>query len=227
MKLIAISDLHGHLPKIKTSCDVICICGDIMPLDIQFEYHEGVKWLTNKFIPWVDSLPCKKVMMVAGNHDIIFDTNKYPTFKIVDLYAIHKLLKSCEKLEYLQDSKYEFDGKVFYGTPWCSGIIMARWAFYSPLDSEMQHIPDCDVLLTHAPSTGEVGTIHQGWQSGVDCGSKTLRTRLEKGGIKYCFSGHIHSGLHENENIGGCICRNVSIKDEDYLVKFRPCVVEI
>ena len=33
MKIIAFSDNHGYLPKLEP-CDVVCICGDIMPLEI-------------------------------------------------------------------------------------------------------------------------------------------------------------------------------------------------
>ena len=32
--ICGISDLHGNLPEI-TSCDIVVICGDIFPLDIQ------------------------------------------------------------------------------------------------------------------------------------------------------------------------------------------------
>ena len=37
LKITAISDIHGDLPIIDP-CDVLCICGDIVPLEIQRNY---------------------------------------------------------------------------------------------------------------------------------------------------------------------------------------------
>ena len=67
-KITAISDLHGDLPKID-SCDILLICGDTVPLNCQRSGQETRKWLKQEFLPWVDKLECKHVLIIPGNHD--------------------------------------------------------------------------------------------------------------------------------------------------------------
>ena len=71
MKVVAFSDPHGYLPKLKDfpECDVVCIAGDICPLDVQRDLVESISWFLLEFKPWAESLPCKKVIFVGGNHD--------------------------------------------------------------------------------------------------------------------------------------------------------------
>ena len=71
MKVVAFSDPHGYLPKVKDfpECDVVCIAGDICPLDVQRDLVESVSWFLLTFKPWAESLPCKKVIFIGGNHD--------------------------------------------------------------------------------------------------------------------------------------------------------------
>lgn len=69
MKVCAMSDLHGDLPEIK-SCDLVLICGDSVPLNVQASTNGTKKWYKNKFKTWADNLPCEKVIFIAGNHEI-------------------------------------------------------------------------------------------------------------------------------------------------------------
>ena len=66
MKIIALSDLHGNLPIITEHCDVVCIAGDIMPLDIQWRFPESISWISREFVDWVEHLDCKKGNNVCG-----------------------------------------------------------------------------------------------------------------------------------------------------------------
>lgn len=52
MKIAAISDLHGNLSFDVKKSDILCICGDIIPLDVQRNYQGSKDWFKKRFIPW-------------------------------------------------------------------------------------------------------------------------------------------------------------------------------
>ena len=66
-KICALSDLHGHLPKIEP-CELVLIAGDI-----QFDNAASTLWFLDEFTKWIDSLPCDEVIMIAGNHDKLIE----------------------------------------------------------------------------------------------------------------------------------------------------------
>lgn len=70
MNVVALSDIHGTLLPIESfkPCELVCICGDISPLNIQGAHKKMRKWLVNEFKPWCEKLPCDKVIFIAGNH---------------------------------------------------------------------------------------------------------------------------------------------------------------
>lgn len=220
MKIVGISDLHGDFINVPP-CDVVCIAGDIVPLRIQRNIPQSEGWLKKTFIPWAEELPCKKVLVVGGNHDFVFDTqyNQNAITCIKDTFT--------DKVMYIDHKGVIVDDKVFFGDSTCTGP--AGWAFYKPdMAGLFDDVPNCDVLITHQPPYGEVGTVLQKcWNYLNNFGSEALAERLMNGGIKYCLSGHIHSGLHSSEEIGNCICYNVSIKDEDYNIAYTPIVLDI
>lgn len=236
MKIVCISDLHGFLynPEDIPECDVVCICGDFVPLEYQNDDIASIAWFCLEFVPWTDKLPCKKVVFIAGNHDFFLEhimlgpiredgTRKCRTASEV----LKKLLpgnnKSKHKLVYLRDSSFEFEGKRFYGTPWIADL--KNWAFYQDeegLKEKWNQIPKkLDVLLTHIPSVlNDCGTVCQsGYNYGNNYGSTSLADALMERNIKYAFCGHVHSGNHSlYEYKPGCFVANVSIKDENYRV---------
>lgn len=214
MRVIAISDLHGYLPEIGP-CDVVCICGDIIPLDCQGSSEKSAAWIGNEFSKWADSLPCTKVLVIAGNHDFYLE------------YA-EKIPWNSPKIVYLKDSSVEIDGKVFYGTPWIPSLY--RWAFYKPseeLKAIFNKIPDTqiDVLMSHTPpAVASVGRVLQPcWNVGRDFGCVELAEAIKKRpNIKYSVSGHVHSGDHHPVTVGNTTFVNVSVKDEDYQPIYLP-----
>lgn len=248
MKIVAISDIHGTLPELQP-CDVVVICGDIVPLMVQKNTIASTAWLSGPFQKWALELPCEKVIMIWGNHDFVGEFFcKYGSAmsldeplwtKGYDGRAQHHLLfqnDADEKIVILCDERYEYKGKVFYGTPWCPEL--KNWAFYQDsegLKEKFLGIPfDTDVLLTHCPPKfGQQGVVLEtNWNFGSNFGCQELQDALEnefqfKSSTTHILSGHIHSGNHNIETHGGLAYRNVSLLNEDYEVAYKPFEFEI
>jgi predicted phosphodiesterase len=118
MKICAISDMHGILDFDIKPCDILCICGDILPLNIQSLHQSSIDWLIDTFIPWCEKQPCDKVFFIAGNHDWLF--MRHPD-------EIDEIFKDNNKITYLLDKDAEYTKETgdsyesirIYGTPWC------------------------------------------------------------------------------------------------------------
>lgn len=149
MKICGISDIHGNLIKDIPKCDVLCICGDIVPLGIQRQMDDSIKWFQNEFANWVKNLPCKKVIAVPGNHDFYLENKLKEWKRFVEDYEIY----TDGKVRFLVDELFNYEGVSFYGTPWINPILFGKWAFeYSTdevEDNPFEKIPKCDILLTH------------------------------------------------------------------------------
>lgn len=151
MKICGISDIHGDLYNEIPKCDVLCICGDIVPLDIQRDIEASDKWFTEDFIKWINSLSCNKVIIVPGNHDFYLEKMYIEGAWKAGKDLMRAMTK--DKVEMLIDELYEYKGIKFYGTPWINPIPFGKWAFeYSTdevEDNPFEKIPKCDILLTH------------------------------------------------------------------------------
>ncbi len=152
MKICGISDIHGNLYNNIPECDVLCICGDIIPLNEQRSMDASLKWWQTRFAKWVDRLPCKKILVVPGNHDFYIESklgDEWESF--VEDYELY----TNGKVRFLVDESYTYEGITFYGTPWIQPIEFqeGRWAFEYPTDeideNPFEKIPKCDILLTH------------------------------------------------------------------------------
>lgn len=232
MKIVALSDTHGDLLQDLPTADVYCICGDIMPLDIQRDFLKSVVWLTAEFFPWCQQLPCDKVFLVAGNHDFVFEKlmddghgNHRKARQVMQIFQ-----QPNDKITYLENNEKLYMGVKFYGSPWCPDL--ANWAFFKDSDElkkEFRKIQgDVDVLLTHCPPRIEdYGTVLEGWGYGRNYGCQELADRLQAVHPKLHIFGHVHSGLHEPKEINGTTFCNVSVKNENYQTVFYPREFEI
>lgn len=218
MKITAISDTHGVLPNLEGG-DILCICGDIVPLQIQNYILISEYWLKTTFAEWINSLDFKHIIFIAGNHDFVLQYGNYD-----------ELLK-IKNLHYLKDNSINIDGIEFYGFPWCP--VLKNWAFYcdeQDMIDKCNQIPEADILLTHCPpKIGTQGTVLQKdvYNYGSNFGNEILSNRLGELNYKYVLSGHIHSGNHDIDMLNNTKCINVSLKNEHYKDTYAPLVFEI
>lgn len=225
MRLIALSDLHGNLIHIDDTCDVIVIAGDWSPLYIQHDYSAMMKWVNDKFIPWMKRLNASHVVFIAGNHDLACTYSYFYN----DLVALINRHGASDKIHYLNRSSVTIDGIKFYGIPDTEGYY--RWAFMkAPNYVNYNFDNDTYVLVTHQPPNiediGYVTRYHENF--GSDLLSKSIRAS----NIRLNICGHIHTGSHERYLVEAddrhtIVCCNVSILDEDYNVAFKPTILEI
>lgn len=231
MKICVISDLHGFLIDNIEPCELVLICGDIVPLNIQRNKQKSENWLRTKFAEWVKSLPCEQVIFIAGNHDFVFEGRDF-------LWVNSIIVKPTDgKASYLDNSFKDYldkDGKVhrIYGTPACH--IFGSWAFmYS--DELLEHIysnmpENCDILISHdAPNINDCGLIPPGrWNSTpVNAGNEVLAQAILEKKPKYAFCGHIHEGNHILAKCGDTTLANVSILDDTYSVNYEPLYLDV
>jgi Icc-related predicted phosphoesterase len=224
MDIIHISDLHGYLPTNLPSGDVLVISGDLSPLNIQGNLSKMNTWVTNTFKPWLEQLPYREKIVIAGNHDFFLQENKWQ----------RALSEFCT---YLHNSSVEIDGVKFFGSP-CVPHLKG-WAFAKSEDdlkSVWRKIPDdTDIFITHTPPHGACDWLptntakfafgQQKWinpeEGRVHVGSPSLRERILEVRPRYVFCGHIHEA-YGVDKIEETWVYNGSIKNEHYHAINRP-----
>ena len=226
MKVCVTSDLHGYLPEIEP-CELLLICGDIVSLKHQRYSKSCKQWYTKVFQPWIDSLPCDKVLFIPGNHEVGVEGHE-------DEYR--KLFSPTNKATILLHDYYEYlsnDGIVYkiFGTPYCK--IFGNWAFMrtnSDLKEKFSEIPEgLDILLTHDVAYGYADQSLQdiGYGTNTHFGTVELRDAILEKKPKFHLSGHIHTANHNLIMIGDTKHYNVSYVDETYIPTFKPLYIEI
>lgn len=227
MKVCAVSDLHGDLIDIKP-CDLVLICGDSVPLNIQSSTNRTKKWYKEKFIKWAENLPCEKVIFIAGNHELGFKGHQI---------IYENLFPASNKITYLCHKEYIFthNGKDYriFGTPYCKKF--GDWAFMYPDDVLKQifnEIPEgLDILITHDAPYGVSDIVLQSscsWYDGkTHLGNIPLREAILEKKPKIVVHGHIHSSSREFENLGISKVINCSIVNENYSPVYAPIVFEL
>jgi len=181
MIIDCISDLHGHKPILQGG-DLLIIAGDLTARDTHLQMME--------FNSWVASLPYRKVVYVAGNHDMRL--KKDPNNHICQFPWV----------QYLEDATIEWEGLIIHGSPWTkyfAGMNPDCSAFTMHYEDHLEHqwakIPnDCNILLTHSPPAGFLDKV-----SDHDChvGSTTLTKRVSEVCPALHVFGHIHEGYGE------------------------------
>jgi len=208
MRIVAISDTHGlytHMKHPIPEGDVLVHAGDIT---LHGELAE-----VSLFSEWLAQLPHKHKVIIAGNHDWVFQRRA--------LFA-RDVLKGCT---YLCDESTTIDGVVFYGSPWQPTFY--NWAFNldrgAPIKAKWDLIPDnTDVLITHGPPFEQLDIV----PGGARVGCEDLTEAIARVRPKAHIFGHIHHSYGIKES-GGVIYVNASICNEAYQPVNAPLVFDL
>ena len=216
--LVLISDTHTKHYEIDAQLKeiyenhpdaIIVHAGDIS--------YRGRKWEVEEFVEWYSGLPFKHKIMIAGNHDFLFEDSPEVAKDILD--------KIGPEIIYLNDSGVELEGLKFWGspvTPW-----FHDWAFNRVEEKINEHwnlIPvDTNILITHGPPYLTLDAT----KSGLRVGCTELANKIEGlSDLKVHVFGHIHEadGIVERD---GVIYVNASILDLYYEVKNSPVILHV
>ena len=226
MRICAFSDMHGNLDFKVEPCDIVLICGDIVPLKIQGYTSPSEEWFKATFIPWCNNLPCEKVVFIGGNHDWLI--MRHPD-------RIRIMLEGQDKIVYLDCETFEYKGKTIFGTPWCKPF--GRWAFmesYEEQDARYSRYVDIigniDILMSHDAPYGVSDVLLQRdcwWADGSHIGNESIRKLLDKAKPSIHVFGHLHSCEHNKTEHNETDVYCVSLLDENYDMVYKPLYVEI
>ena len=177
MKLVFLSDTHCKHNEIKVpNGDCFIFCGDMS--------YKGDLSEIKSFSLFLQSLPHKHKIVVAGNHDFSFEDERKN--------QAEKLIRSSGA-KYLNDSGIQIDEMKFWGSP--IQPYFYDWAFNRERGKEIKKhwdlIPiDTDILITHGPPKGILDKTRRDEEAGCE---ELLKKVLEIKPKIHAF-GHIHEG---------------------------------
>jgi Icc-related predicted phosphoesterase len=208
MRITCISDTHTKEKELKLpGGDTLIHAGDFMGSGY------SLPELTD-FLSWLSSQDYTNKILVAGNHDRIFEIEPELTLNA---------LKKFPNITYLEDESCIFGGIKFYGSPWTPAF--GAWAFQLNDDFEAENIynqvpDDTEILITHGPAYGYLDEIELPLMPGYSpghLGCKVLGRLIDRIKPGLHVYGHIHSGRGIIEGSGtGTTYINASSLGEDY-----------
>lgn len=195
IRFVCISDTHNRTMELENtlpSGDVLLHAGDFTQISSKEEIIHF-----NDFLGKVKE-NFKHIVVIAGNHEMTFDSNWYPDgSKYQKMFGEEplsaddskKLLTNCT---YIEEESIDLFGIKIFGSPWqpefadlgfneCRGEkILQKW----------NKIPnDTDILITHGPPLG-IGDKCVG-RNRAGC-MELLMTIMDRVRPKYHLFGHIH-----------------------------------
>jgi Icc-related predicted phosphoesterase len=233
VKIVAISDLHGYLPKDLPEGDVLVIAGDVLPdlrpLSVQ------ASWAKETLLNWLKLKKEKyrNIILTWGNHDFVdsygedvaahlhdhlndFENGPPPSFVYI-----------CETPQTIKLGKY-----IFYVNPYC--LQLPGWAYQAHEDCLADMYRDIplgvDVIVSHGPPMDYCDKLDK--IPGFHAGSISLKNAVRKSQPKAVICGHIHEAfgkytLHHHGSSNTTTIYNVAQLDVNYKYHNRPVEIEI
>lgn len=215
MQIVAISDTHNkhddilyneYLNEIPDHENSIIFHGGDMT-------QQGTLNEVIDFLKWYDSLNFKHKVVIAGNHDWIFETSPGIIENI--------LARDFPSIHYLNDSGVTLEGINIWGSPvqpWFHNWAFNRWP--DQIKKHWDIIPDnTHIIVTHGPPYLKGDTVRHG----EHVGCKFLLERIEEIKPVLSISGHIHEAYGETSN-EHTVFFNAAALNIHYEVSNRPLV---
>lgn len=207
-KICIISDTHGQHEKLKLpKADWIIHAGDMSSM--------GSFDQVNDFVSWFSKTDFSKRIMIAGNHDYLFEKNPDIAKSLIP-----------ENVIYLESSFVDIDGIKIYGEPRQPWFY--NWAFNvnrgEPIKKYWDAVPnDTKILITHGPPKGILDRTMEGKH--VGCEELILRLPELKE-LKLVCCGHIHEGRGSYQFADGQLIINASVLNRSYRLVNNPYVID-
>ncbi|MDJ1491489.1 metallophosphatase domain-containing protein [Cytophagaceae bacterium DM2B3-1] len=206
MRIVCISDTHGaHSEIVVPDGDVLIHAGDISKRGKELEIID--------FNDWLSTLPHRHKVIVAGNHDFLFERNA----KRAEALLTHAV--------YLRNTEVKIEGLTIWGspiTPW-----FFDWAFNRQRGADIRkywdRIPiNTDILVTHGPPRGILDKTDRGDTVGCD----DLLEAVWKVKPKLHLFGHIHEAYGQIE-VDNMQFINASIMNLNYKPVNDPIIIDL
>ena len=223
-RFVCISDTHSRTDSLNVPAgDVLLHAGDFSNIGQEEDVF--------KFNAFLGSLPHRYKVVIAGNHDISFDTEEYA--KTLWKNFSHKKKLNSNKLKslisnalYLEDFGCELLGFRIFGSPWQPEFF--NWGFNLKrgqlLLDKWNKIPDStDILMTHGPPIGHGDMCIHGGRAGCVELLATIQKRVKP---KVHVFGHIHEGYGQTTD-GNTVYINASTCTLKYLPIQPPIVFDL
>lgn len=182
MKIWHISDTHTYtnMLSLPADIDMVIHSGDATNYRDPYKNEKEMR----DFITWLDKLPVKHKVFVAGNHDTSIENNLVTKYEFENL-GIH----------YLYMNTIEIEGLKLWGSPYCP--TFGNWSFMKSRESIGRKVWDfmdteADIVITHTPPKGILDLSYHGKDLEF-CGCNSLLHKImEVQPLLHCF-GHIHN----------------------------------
>ena len=211
-RIVCLSDTHNlHRSVDVPEGDVLVFAGDLTGAGTQPEVVD--------FLRWFEALPHPSKVMIAGNHDWLFERDPGQAAQLV--------AKHAPSATYLKDSGALIAGLRFWGSPVQPRFL--DWAFNRDRGADIQRhwdlIPaNTEVLVSHGPPRGYLDHVPNIGQEGC----ANLRATLGKlPELRLSVFGHLHSKGGKMMMDSGKIFVNASICDERYRPIHRAVMVAL
>lgn len=240
MRITHISDTHNKHNQLNGKLpggQLLIHSGDFTSI--------GRKHEVEKFIEWFGKQDYTHKVFIAGNHDLVFqsermyeDKSAYFERKVYDTpgaegkpdWLIELLSNLPDSVYYLENSSIKLEGINIWGSPY-SPSFGYGWAFNKDRGNDIgqcwNEIPmDTDIVITHTPI---YGYNDRASNTNENVGCADLYHRLKEVQPHLHFSGHIHEaygwktmGLtswYDLQTFNGCSC-NLRYEAENSPISF-------